>query len=192
MERLEKVAFITLTDGDGSHMYANFSTEATYDILSEETRKRLEDHTYNPSGNVRTQVADEFTFRVDASHSYKIEGDTAGLIASLKAYTGATVVGFFIPDGQWSLESCIKATPKPKTGTRPTFKDFQRESVISLPGYRNYDAFFAMNDNFLEPSKKTKITAGINAKQAADEFAKQGLMKRKTRSLAVEFIKVIA
>ena len=179
---VEKLSFITLTDGQGSR-FGYYPTSNTID------GKRV-----NKKYFIKTSTGTMIQFEDDTATQ------TIAVLRAIKERYKCNVVGFYIgatadlgefiintygADWYYSQRSEVV---KDKIRT-----DCKKEDLSVLNDVPGYDIFFFIQSSKLKVySDDLQINSEDNVKKIAKEFTKHLVKKKKSRILLNEFVKIIA
>jgi hypothetical protein len=176
---VEKMTFITLTDGDGMHMYDNKQLTIT--------RRRDEGKTTVPF------LLDETTKKTYELN--EVSSQTKSLLQMMKDRYDITLLGFFITRmGNYDLASAFQSH-----GLELNYlemadikKKMRNEGFLSLKNTGRDDLFLIPASKKIEDEKEVAVTAKDSAAKIAREFYKALNTRKTSRVLLNKFIGWVA
>ena len=180
--RIEKMNFITLSDGAGAHLNSTMSLP-----------KR--NYVNGKMVNMRHLVRDDVTKK---SYPIDIEQQTESILKMIKDRHGCKVVGFYIcPNRKYALGSALKDNLSAFRGDVADMIDIMRKAFKEQGFYSLHGS--GRDDLFIVPAEATQIdegtlevTADMNSRALSRNLGKYLNTKKTSRILLSKFIDYVA
>jgi hypothetical protein len=194
---VEKMTFITLTDGEGADLHANKSLRESridkYGYYDHELERQIP----NSYINYRNMIVDEVTKK-----TYRIKNDansqTRMIIKMIKDRYDVRTVGFYIcqntrRDIYWAIRSNTNLTGYDfNEMAREMRKDFRQEGFHSLAGSGRDELFIIPQHKLNIEEEELKADGEMTARKLASQFGKYLNKKKTSRVLLNKFIGWVA
>jgi uncharacterized protein with von Willebrand factor type A (vWA) domain len=187
---VEKMSFITLTDGEGGSLYPT-------------TRYSLDDYRYETVGDKYTKISQKHFLQDPVTKkTYNFSKfspiQTESLIRMIKDRYGVNTVGFYVTsNNRRYLESVINCNIPGFNGSTYTFienmrKDFREKGFCSIKQSGRDDLFIIPVNSLKIDDAEVAIEEKHTAKQIARQFTKVMSGKKTSRVLLNQFIGYVA
>ena len=184
--RIQKMNFITLTDGQGSQLSTSGSFSA---------------HNYDPTDGKRYRqrhfLRDSFSKK-----SYEITRDanthTEALISMIKSRYDVRTIGFFLCPNKtrWLEQSIRDNVPGYKGDYKLTIdkmrKDFRSQGFYSMSGTGRDDLFIVPTESTKISEDSLTVNSDMSARKLATNLGKYMNVKKTSRVLLSRFVDMVA